>query len=142
MSAPAMFYVWNGRAMEPMDRFSRLAEKSFTSGHAYKMLVQEEEDRRTSEQNRKMWAMLGEIAEQLQINGQSFDKDRWKAIMLHAWGEQVEFLPTLDGTSFFPYGHQTSKLSTKMMSSFLEFIIAEGTQRGVKFADDVADHAR
>jgi len=113
-----------------------------TSGHAYKMIVDEEKETRSSEQNRKMWAMLGEIAEQLQINGQSFDKDRWKAIMLHAWGEQVEFLPTLDGTSFFPYGHQTSKLSTKMMSSFLEFIIAEGTQRGVKFADDVADHAR
>ena len=113
-----------------------------TSGHAYKMIVDEEKETRTSEQNRKMWAMLGEIAEQLQINGQSFDKDRWKAIMLHAWGEQVEFLPTLDGTSFFPYGHQTSKLSTKKMSSFLEFIIAEGTQRGVKFADDPADHAR
>ena len=113
-----------------------------TSGHAYKMIVDEEKETRSAEQNRKMWAMLGEIAEQLQINGQSFDKDRWKAIMLHAWGEQVEFLPTLDGTSFFPYGHQTSKLSTKMMSSFLEFIIAEGTQRGVKFADDVADHAR
>jgi|KBSMisStandDraft_5_1062788.scaffolds.fasta_scaffold214752_1 hypothetical protein len=113
-----------------------------TSGHAYKMIVDEEKETRSSEQNRKMWAMLGEIAEQLQINGQSFDKDRWKAIMLHAWGEQVEFLPTLDGTSFFPYGHQTSKLSTKKMSSFLEFIIAEGAQRGVKFADDVADHAR
>ena len=113
-----------------------------TSGHAYKMIVDEEKETRSSEQNRKMWAMLGEIAEQLQINGQSFDKDRWKAIMLHAWGEQVEFLPTLDGTSFFPYGHQTSKLSTKKMSSFLEFIIAEGAQRGVKFADDVADHQR
>ena len=113
-----------------------------TSGHAYRMIVDEEKETRSAEQNRKMWALLTEIAEQLQINGQSFDKDRWKAIMLHAWGEQVEFLPTLDGTSFFPYGHQTSKLSTKKMSSFLEFIIAEGTQRGVKFADDVADHAR
>ena len=89
---------------------------SFTSDNAYKMIVDEEKETRSSEQNRKMWAMLGEIADQLQINGQSFDKDRWKAIMLHAWGEQVEFLPTLDGTSFFPYGHQTSKLSTKKMS--------------------------
>ena len=118
------------------------APPTFTASNAYKMIVDEEKETRSSEQNRKMWAMLGEIAEQLQINGQSFDKDRWKAIMLHAWGEQVEFLPTLDGTSFFPYGHQTSKLSTKKMSSFLEFIIAEGTQRGVKFADDPADHAR
>ena len=97
---------------------------------------------RSSEQNRKMWAMLTEISEQLTINGQPFDRDRWKAILLHAWGEQVEFLPTLDGTSFFPYGRQTSKLSVEKMSSFLEFIIAEGTMRGVKFADDPADHAR
>jgi len=67
---------------------------SFTSDNAYKMIVDEEKETRSAEQNRKMWAMLGEIAEQLQINGQSFDKDRWKAIMLHAWGEQVRRLRT------------------------------------------------
>jgi len=142
MSAPAMFYVWNGRAMEPMDRFSRLAEQSFTSGHAYKMLVQEEEDRRTSEQNKKLWAMLGEFSQQLVHAGKLYEPERWKAILLHAWGQEIEFLPSLDGNGFIPYGNQSSKMLKRDMISFLEFIMAEGTKRGVKFADDVADHAR
>ena len=40
-------------------RFSTLAEQSLTSGHAYKMIVADEEDRRTSEQNNKIWAAAG-----------------------------------------------------------------------------------
>jgi hypothetical protein len=140
---PAMIYVWTGRCMEPIDRFSRLAEQSFTSGHAYRMMVDaEREEGRSSEQNRKMWALLTEIAQQLPLRGEFYDKESWKAIMLHAWGQEVEFLPMLNGNAFFPYGHQTSKLSKKEMASFIEFITAEGVMRGVKFADDPADHAR
>ena len=139
---PPMFFVWNGSEMEPVERFSRLAEQSFTSGHAYKMIVQEEGERRSSEQNAKMWAMLTEISQQLQINGQMFEPERWKAILLHAWGQEIEFLPSLNGSGFIPYGNQSSKMLKRDMISFLEFIMAEGTKRGVKFADDPADHAR
>jgi len=42
---PPMFFVWNGSELEPMERFSRLAEQSFTSGHCYKMMVVEEGER-------------------------------------------------------------------------------------------------
>ena len=43
MSVPSpIYFTWNGEAMEPMDRFSRLAERTFTSGHAYRMIVEEE----------------------------------------------------------------------------------------------------
>ena len=139
---PAITYVWHqitrqdvgARAMFPHRAASTLAERSFTSGNAYRLMVQEE--RRTPEQNSKMWPLLAECAAKLKLHGRSFDKDQWKAIMLHAWGQEVEFLPTLDENSFFPYGQQTSKLSKREMSSFIEFIIAEGTKRGVVFKDD------
>jgi hypothetical protein len=145
---PPIVYVWHQitardigkKAMLPFSKHSRLADNTYTSGHAYQLMVREE--RRTPEQNDKMWPLLADCAAQLKLHGRPFDKDQWKAIMLHAWGQEVEFLPTLDENSFFPYGQQTSKLSKREMSSFIEFIIAEGTKRGVKFADDPADHDR
>lgn len=39
---PPIYFTWNGSAMEPIGRFSRLADRSFTSGHAYRMIVEEE----------------------------------------------------------------------------------------------------
>ena len=139
---PAMIMVWNGHAMEPLSRFSRLAEQSFTSGHAYRMIADaERETRRSSEQNAKMWAMLTEFSHQLEHGGRHYEPEHWKAILLHAWGQEIEFLPALDGKAFIPYGNQSSKMLKRDMVSFLEFIMAEGTKRGVKFADDPADHA-
>ena len=43
---PTMIMVWNGHAMEPLARFSRLAEQSFTAGHAYRMITDAEKEER------------------------------------------------------------------------------------------------
>ena len=114
----------------------------FTSEHAYKMIVDKEKQTRTSEQNRKMWAMLTEISEQATLREQQWTPEQWKAIFMQELGYKVEVLPTLDGKSWFPWGHQTSKMTTAAMAELIELMYAEGTMRGVKFADDVADHAR
>jgi len=115
----------------------------FTSDHAYKMIVRkEEEERRSSEQNRKLWAMLGEIAEQTTLRDQRWTPEQWKAIFMQELGYKVEVLPTLDGKTWFPCGHQSSKMTKAQMAELIELMYAEGTMRGVKFADDVADHAR
>ena len=46
MSAPpAITFIWDGDAMVPHRAASRLAEKSFTSGHAYRLIVQEQRSR-------------------------------------------------------------------------------------------------
>jgi hypothetical protein len=137
---PPIFMTWNGSAMEPLDRFSRLAEQSFASGHAYRMIVQEEEDRRTSEQNKKMWAMLTEVSQQKEHCGRRYNPDQWKVIFMHAWGMKVQFLPSLDNSTFVPYGTSSSKLSKKDMTELIEFILAWGTQNGVVFADDPVNH--
>jgi len=136
---PPIYYTWNGEAMETMDRFSRLAEQSFTSGHCYKMMVVEEGERRSSEQNAKMWAMLTEFSQQLEHGGRYYDPEHWKAILLHAWGQEIEFLPALDGKTFIPYGNQSSKMLKRDMISFLDFIGIEGNRRGVVFRDDPID---
>ena len=136
---PPIYFTWNGEALEPMDRFSRLAEQSFTAGHCYKMMVVEEGERRSSEQNAKMWAMLTEFSQQLEHGGRFYDPEHWKAILLHAWGQEIEFLPALDGKTFIPYGNQSSKMLKRDMISFLDFIGIEGNRRGVVFRDDPID---
>ena len=115
---------------------------TFTASNAYKMIVDKEKQTRTSEQNRKMWAMLGEISEQATLRDQQWTPEQWKAIFMQELGYKVEVLPTLDEKSWFPCGHQSSKMTTAAMAELIELMYAEGTMRGVKFADDVANHAR
>lgn len=63
MSAPPpVYFTWNGEAMEPIGRFSRLAERTFTSGHAYRMIVEEE---RSGASHRQYMAAVHEAWMQL-----------------------------------------------------------------------------
>jgi len=49
----------------------------------------------------------------------------------------VQFLPSLDNSTFIPWGQSSSDLSKEEMSELIEFIAAWGAQNGVTFADDV-----
>jgi hypothetical protein len=90
---------------------------------------------RSKEQNDKMWAMLTDISRQIKHQGRTYDPDRWKVLFLYALGQETEFIPSLDGMSFIPYGPRSSELSVAEMSELIEFVIAEGTKRGVVFHD-------
>jgi non-ribosomal peptide synthetase component E (peptide arylation enzyme) len=61
-SPPPIYFTWNGSAMEPIGRFSRLAEHTFTSGHAYRMIVEEE---RSTASHRQYMAAVHEAWMQL-----------------------------------------------------------------------------
>lgn len=99
-------------------------------------LIQFKTGNRSLEQNDKMWAALTDVAAQVKVADQYFTANEWKVIFLHALGQQVKFLPTLDGTGFVPYGQSSSALSKAQMSELIEFILAEGTKRGVVFHDE------
>jgi len=83
--------------------------------------------------------MLTEFSQQLEHGGRYYDPEHWKAILLHAWGQLIEFMPALDGKTFIPYGNQSSKMLKRDMISFLDFIGIEGNRRGVVFRDDPID---
>lgn len=141
MKFPAVVFKWDGQCMRPFaSGAAAIAEKTYTSGHAYRLIVQEERDRskqRTLDQNARMWAMLGEVAEQYEHCGRKYDANQWKCLFMHALGQEIAFLPALDGKTFVPYGHQsTSKMSKTEMSELIEFIIAWCAQHGVHLRDD------
>ena len=140
---PTCIYVWNGETMQPTLHFARLAETSFTSGQAYRLIVAEETEtikkqlRRSKQQNDKMWAMLGEISDQAVHCSRRFSPDQWKVILLHALGKvKVDFLPALDNQTFIPYGGRSSHMTLQQMAEFIEYLTWFGTQHGVKFRSD------
>jgi hypothetical protein len=91
--------------------------------------------KRSLEQNDKMWAMLTDVATQKDHAGRRYTPDQWKVIFMHACGREVQFIPSLDGATFIPWGSSSSDLSKAEMSDLIEFIASWGAQNGVVFHD-------
>lgn len=90
---------------------------------------------RSIEQNSRMWAMLTDIATQKTLAGRKFGTDQWKVIFMHACGREIQFLPTLDNSTFIPWGQSSSDLSTAEMSELIECMFAWGSENGVTWSD-------
>jgi hypothetical protein len=90
------------------------------------------EPSRSLAQNDRMWAMLADIAKAATINGMKYDADQWKCIFMKAMGKDVQFLPTLDGTQFFPTGFRSSDLSVQEMSDLQTFMESWAAEQGIE----------
>lgn len=116
------------------ERASRWARKAPTGTRilfkAYK---------RTLAQNDRMWAMLTDVAQQATHMGRKFTPDQWKVLFMHACGREVQFLPSLDGATFIPWGQSSSDLSKVEMTDLIEFIFAWGAENGITFQEPAAD---
>jgi hypothetical protein len=87
---------------------------------------------RSDEQNRAIHGLIGQIMKQRSHhNGVRMDKALWKAVFLQALGEEVRFVPTLDGDGLFPLGLSTSKLTVARGSELIEFIMAWCAREGL-----------
>lgn len=93
--------------------------------------IEVKEPKRSDAQNDRFWSMLSDIAATATINGKRYDKEQWKCIFLKAMGRDAQFLPTLDGNSFFPTGFRSSDLSVREMSDLQTFIEAWAAENGV-----------
>jgi len=91
--------------------------------------------KRSLPQNDRMWAMLTDVAEQVQHCGNRYTPDQWKVLFLHACGREIQFLPGLDGKTFLPWGQSSSDLSKQEMSDLIEFMFAWGAENGVVYGE-------
>lgn len=87
--------------------------------------------KRSLPQNDLMWAMLTDIAAQKEHGGRKYTPDQWKVIFLAAIGREVQFIPSLDGKAFIPWGQSSSDLSRDEMRALIDFIDAWCAQNGV-----------
>ena len=97
--------------------------------------VEFREARRSSEANAKMWACLSDVSRQVVHMGRHYPADTWKILFMAALGQEMKFIPALDGVSFVPLGYRSSELSKAEMSELIELILQWGTEHGVVFHD-------
>ncbi|MDF3607512.1 recombination protein NinB [Paracoccus sp. DMF-8] len=113
---------------EPQDR-ARLAHWCANVPTGYR--VEFKEAKRSHEQNDRMWELLGRVSKRMTINGAKFQPEQWKAIFMQAMGRQVQVLPALDGSTWFPTGFRSSDLSVREMADLQTFIEAHCAEQGV-----------
>ncbi|MCJ8138569.1 recombination protein NinB [Falsirhodobacter halotolerans] len=89
---------------------------------------------RTNDQNALMWALLSDVS-RAKPQGRCHTSEVWKALFMHACGHATQFQMGLDGQPF-PVGFRTSNLSKGQMSDLIEFILAWGSENGVRWSDE------
>ena len=89
---------------------------------------------RTLEQNKRLWAMLSDISEQVNWHGHKLSPEDFKH-MFSASLKQQRVVPNIDGTGFVVLGQSTSKMTVKEMSEMIELMHAFGANHNVQFKD-------
>jgi hypothetical protein len=97
------------------------------------MVVEIKEPTRNLEQNAKLWAMLSEVARQVDWYGRKLSAEDWKHVFTASLSKQ-DVVPGIDG-GFVVLGKSTSKMSKREFADLIELISAFGAQRGVKFTE-------
>lgn len=103
--------------------------------------MQVKSDKRTLDQNSKMWAALTDVATQLKWHGKRLRPDDWKLLFLDSLKRETELVPNLDGTGFVNIARSSSDLTKSEMADMITLIEEFGVRHGVKFGDEEADAA-
>ena len=92
--------------------------------------------KRSLPQNDRMWAMLSDVARQLEWHGQRLTPDDWKLVFLDALNRETRMVPAINGDGFVKLGWSSSDLSKDEMSDLIDLIGMFGAEHGVEFGDD------
>lgn len=93
-------------------------------------------DKRTAEQNAKLWPVLRPIAKQVLWHGVRLSENDWKILLLDALGHEMRAVPNINGNGFVALGQSSSSLPVSVFSDLIELAYAFGSERGVKWSDD------
>lgn len=89
--------------------------------------------KRTLPQNARFWALLTDIASQVEWHGLKLTPDDWKLIFLDALKAELRLVPNIEGTGFVNLGRSSSDLSKEEMGDLMALIEAFGANHGVAF---------
>ena len=93
-------------------------------------------DKRTDDQNRKLHAMCGDLAEQVQWAGEKLDTEDWKRLLVASIHGQKVILG-IDGQGFVVLNKRTSKMNKADVGEVIEALYAFGAERGVRWSDEI-----
>ena len=91
--------------------------------------------KRTLPQNARMWAMLTDIAGQVEWHGLKLSADDWKLIFLDGLKSELRLVPNINGTGFVNLGRSSSDLTVAEMGDLMTLIEAFGANHCVVFHD-------
>lgn len=96
---------------------------------------------RTSDQNRKMQAMLSDVA-RARPGGRRLTTDQWKCLFMDAVAKETKnaaftsrWEPALDGEGVVNTGYRSSRLTKSEMGDLITFMLAWGDQQGVEWSE-------
>ena len=94
--------------------------------------------KRTVDQNAKIHAMLADISEQVELRGCKHNAHVWKRLTTAEWlkesGERPMIIQDISGEIVVLW-EKTSKLNTKQMAEYVEWLYAFGAEQGVKWKE-------
>lgn len=117
-------------------RLAYLFATELAAEHPVEIIVRPVKSRRTLIQNAKMWAMLADVARQVQwpVNGvmQNLDAEDWKALITAATRQEIRMAAGLSG-GVVMLGVSTRKMTVAEMGDVIEYLYAFGAERGVRW---------
>lgn len=119
------------QARQPFENAWNMAKALLLAGHRLTLEVKPE--KRSDAQNRRLWAMLTDISQQVDWYGQKLTPEEWKHVFSAALAKQ-KVVPGLDG-GFVVLGQSTSKMTKSEMSDMQTLMEAFGAERHVIFRD-------
>jgi hypothetical protein len=90
--------------------------------------------RRSTDQNALLWAMLTDIAQQVEWYGQKLTAEDWKDVFTASL-RKSRVIPGIEAGSFVVLGMRTSDMTKDEFSNLIELIHAFAAERGVVFSD-------
>lgn len=108
--------------------------KSLSREEPHEVIIRPRVNKRTLDQNAKMWSMLYDVATQVEWYGQKLSAEDWKHIFSASLNQQ-RAVPGLDG-GFVVLGVSTSRQSKQWLSDLIEVIYAFGAEHEVKWGDE------
>lgn len=110
------------------------AIRALPANESHRIEIKPVASRRSNNQNRKMWAMLNDIARQLTwpINGvrDYITPEDWKDLITAGLAKHQRIAQGLEG-GVVMLGSRTSRMSKKELAELIEYIYATGADRGV-----------
>lgn len=99
-----------------------------------RMVVEVRPETRSTEQNRRMWAMLGDISRQVNWYGKKLSPEDWKHVFSSSL-RKLDVVPNLDGTGFVALGLSTSSMTKGEMGDLMTLMEAFGAERDVCWSE-------
>lgn len=106
--------------------------------------------KRSGAQNRHFHALIGEIAQQVEVGGRKYSAKVWKAQLVDQFDHDMaaagtplrkpgRTVPSLDGRRAVTVRPSTTELRKAEAAQFIEFLYQQGVEMGVQFTPPVIE---